>query len=108
PEFDIVQHPIRDTVWIVSALLSLMAHKNDGQYNPLVDPITPFHSRAVPRISIEAYLTRILQFIPFTNEVLLNVLVFLDRIGGLAAPNGFRVNSFNIHRLLITCLMVAA
>ncbi|KAG0078846.1 hypothetical protein BGZ90_004217 [Linnemannia elongata] len=25
-----------------------------------------------------------------------------------AAPNGFRVNSFNIHRLLITCLMVAA
>ncbi|KAF9544415.1 hypothetical protein EC957_012119 [Mortierella hygrophila] len=167
-----------------------MAHKNDGQYNPLVDPITPFHSRAVPRISIDAYLTRILQFIPFTNEVLLNVLVFLDRIGGLggmeneivglmeatsprpaathqhppppsvhngdsnrnaehlakrarfqdpvateraiassttvdahitpggatpaptpkmtAAPNGFRVNSFNIHRLLITCLMVAA
>lgn len=83
PEFDIVHHPIRDTVWIVSALLSLMAHKNDGQYNPLVDPITPFHSRAVPRISIEAYLTRILQFIPFTNEVLLNVLVFLDRIGGL-------------------------
>ncbi|KAF9900922.1 hypothetical protein EC991_006729 [Linnemannia zychae] len=25
-----------------------------------------------------------------------------------ATPNGFRVNSFNIHRLLITCLMVAA
>ncbi|KAI1318308.1 hypothetical protein EDD11_006821 [Mortierella claussenii] len=24
------------------------------------------------------------------------------------APNGFRINSFNIHRLLITCLMVAA
>ncbi|KAI8601115.1 cyclin PHO80-like protein, partial [Dissophora ornata] len=78
----------------------------DSKYNPLVDPITLFHSRAVPRISIEAYLARILQYIPFTNEVLLNVLVFLDRIG--VASNGFRINSFNIHRLLITCLMVAA
>ncbi|KAI9234286.1 MAG: cyclin-domain-containing protein, partial [Podila humilis] len=118
--FDIVHHPVKDTLLIVSALLAQMIQKNDSQFNPLTDPITLFHSRAVPRISIEAYLARILQFIPFTNEVLLNVLVYLDRIGGLdgmelieddtllTTLNGFRINSFNIHRLLITCLMVAA
>ncbi|KAF9115257.1 hypothetical protein BGX27_008378 [Mortierella sp. AM989] len=82
-EFDIVDHPVKDTLMIVSSLLSLMVQKNDSQYNPLVDPVTLFHSRAVPRISIESYLARVLQFIPFTNEVLLNVLVYLDRIGGL-------------------------
>ncbi|KAF9986708.1 hypothetical protein BGZ75_001511 [Mortierella antarctica] len=198
-QFDVVNHPVKETLMIVSSLLSMLVHKNDSCYNPQRDPITLFHSRAVPRISIEAYLTRVLQYIPFTNEVLLNVLVYLDRIGGLegvqlqqpppsspsmtpvtatsivpsscisdsspptiqkrgrehesvdgsvvvmdqqkrqrttatvsaqfegtvatppsvpqdlptAAPvqsaaNGFRVNSFNIHRLLITCLMVAA
>ncbi|KAF9296589.1 hypothetical protein BGZ88_012335 [Linnemannia elongata] len=83
PTFDVINHPIKDTLMIVSCLLSKLVHKNDSLYNPLRDPITLFHSRAVPRISIEAYLTRILQYIPFTNEVLLNVLVFLDRIGGL-------------------------
>ncbi|ORZ28937.1 hypothetical protein BCR41DRAFT_8669 [Lobosporangium transversale] len=83
-EFDIVHHNVKDTLLIVSTLLSLMVRKNDSQYNPHVDPITLFHSRAVPRISIESYLARILQFIPFTNEVLLNVLVYLDRIGGLS------------------------
>ncbi|CAO3565953.1 unnamed protein product [Mortierella alpina] len=83
PQFNIVSHPIKDTLLIVSSLLSLLVHKNDEHFNPQVDPITLFHSRAVPRISVEAYLSRILQFIPFTNEVLLNVLVYLDRIGGL-------------------------
>ncbi|KAF8935887.1 hypothetical protein BGZ58_004752 [Dissophora ornata] len=82
-QFDVVNHPVKDTLVIVSNLLSILVQKNDKNYNPARDPITLFHSRAVPRISIEAYLTRILQYIPFTNEVLLNVLVYLDRIGGL-------------------------
>ncbi|KAI8345994.1 cyclin-domain-containing protein, partial [Mortierella sp. GBAus27b] len=118
-EFDIVHHPVRDTLLIVSSLLSLMVHKNNAQYNPLVDPITLFHSRHVPRISIEAYLARILRYIPFTNEVLLNMLVFLDRIGSLSgmemdASGRIQVGqvdrsgALNIHRLLITCLMVAS
>ncbi|KAF9109110.1 hypothetical protein BGX27_007974, partial [Mortierella sp. AM989] len=83
PQFDVLNHPVKDTLIIVSTLLSILIHKNDGYYDPLKDPVTLFHSRAVPRISIEAYLMRVLQYIPFTNEVLLNVLVYLDRIGGL-------------------------
>ncbi|KAF9180092.1 hypothetical protein BGZ51_000055 [Haplosporangium sp. Z 767] len=213
PQFDVVNHNVKDTLLIVSSLLVTLVHKNDSCYDPTRDPITLFHSRAVPRITIDAYLNRILQYIPFTNEVLLNMLVYLDRIGGLeeiqlhqggtldsstatttaaaaamtssttasqskrqpdicnmgssfssspssapsnsdcnppmtqkrgreeaeqekaaameqqkrqrtdsasssatiptsntvpAASNGFRINSFNIHRLLITCVMVAA
>ncbi|KAF9986767.1 hypothetical protein BGZ65_006311 [Modicella reniformis] len=81
--FDVINHPIKDTLVIVSTMLSTMVQMNDSCYDPSRDPVTLFHSRAVPRISIEAYLFRILQYIPFTNEVLLNVLVYLDRIGGL-------------------------
>ncbi|KAF9311029.1 hypothetical protein BG003_007843 [Podila horticola] len=83
PHFDVINHSVHDTLQIVAALLSMVVQRNDRRYNPVTDPVTLFHSRAVPRISIEAYLTRILQYIPFTNEVLLNVLVFLERIGGL-------------------------
>ncbi|KAG0320255.1 hypothetical protein BGZ99_004637 [Dissophora globulifera] len=82
-QFDLIHHPVNDTLLIVSDLLSNLVSRNDACYNPLRDPITLFHSRAVPRISILAYLQRILQYIPFTNEVLLNALVYLDRIGGL-------------------------
>ncbi|KAF9918724.1 hypothetical protein BX616_006430, partial [Lobosporangium transversale] len=91
--FNLINHPIKDTLNIVSALLSKVVQKNDSQYDPSNgSSVTLFHSRAVPRISIEAYLTRILQYIPFTNETLLNVLVYFDRIGGLEGmqlqPNG--------------------
>ncbi|KAG0348086.1 hypothetical protein BG005_011739, partial [Podila minutissima] len=92
PHFDVINHSVHDTLQIVAALLSMVVQRNDRQYNPLTDPVTLFHSRAVPRISIEAYLTRILQYIPFTNEVLLNVLVFLERIGGL---EGMQLNSLS-------------
>ncbi|KAG0260793.1 hypothetical protein BG011_001632 [Mortierella polycephala] len=83
PQFDVVNHNVKETLLIVSSLLATLVHKNDSCCNPARDPITLFHSRAIPRISVDAYLNRILQYIPFTNEVLLNVLVYLDRIGGL-------------------------
>ncbi|KAG0269827.1 hypothetical protein DFQ27_001947 [Actinomortierella ambigua] len=52
----------------------------------LRDPITLFHSRAIPPISIAAYLARIHRFIPLTNEVLLNAVIYLARLG--AAGSG--------------------
>ncbi|KAG0225998.1 hypothetical protein BGW42_003953 [Actinomortierella wolfii] len=52
----------------------------------LRDPITLFHSRAVPPISIAAYLARIHRFIPLTNEVLLNAMIYLARLS--AAGSG--------------------
>ncbi|KAI9255782.1 cyclin PHO80-like protein, partial [Phascolomyces articulosus] len=66
-----------------------------------------FHSRAVPNIKITPYLSRILQYTPFNNEVLLSILVYFDRIAKLQ-PGKFIVNSLNVHRLLIASIVVAS
>lgn len=68
--------------------------------------ITYFHSRAIPNISVLSYLTRIHKFAPFTNEALLSMLIYFDRMTKL--DDGFTINSYNIHRLLITSIVVAS
>ncbi|KAI8076668.1 cyclin-domain-containing protein [Gilbertella persicaria] len=68
--------------------------------------ITYFHSRAIPNITVYSYLVRIHKFAPFTNEALLSVLIYFDRISKL--DQGFTINSLNIHRLLITSILVAS
>jgi hypothetical protein len=52
-----------------------------------------FHSRAIPNITIEAYLSRILQYAPFQNEVLLIILLYFDRIGGGCKPTQVLTNT---------------
>ncbi|OAQ26206.1 cyclin-related 2, partial [Linnemannia elongata AG-77] len=89
---------------LVSSLINTILAVNDRLACP---KITLFHSRAIPNISIEAYLSRILQYAPFQNEVLLIILLYFDRIGGGCKPTQLIINSFNIHRLLITSILVA-
>ncbi|KAI8331053.1 cyclin-domain-containing protein [Chlamydoabsidia padenii] len=70
-----------------------------------------FHARSIPSISIQAYLTRILKYCPCTNECFLAILVYFDR---MAKSNSrtptmtLRIDSYNIHRLIITGVMIAS
>ncbi|OZJ05358.1 hypothetical protein BZG36_01533 [Bifiguratus adelaidae] len=67
---------------------------------------TRFHARSVPTISIQAYLTRILKYCPCNNEVFLSLLVYFNR---MTERNGsFVVDSYNVHRLIISGVMVSA
>lgn len=94
---NIVDFPIQHLIKIVSNLLDSMLTTN----NQLpTTQITYFHSRAIPNISVLSYLTRIHKFAPFTNEALLSMLIYFDRMTKL--DDGFTINSYNIHRLLIT------
>jgi hypothetical protein len=96
-QLNIADYPVQKLVHIVSDLLESIIITNDEL---MIDtPLTHFHSRAKPGISIHAYLTRILKFAPFSNEALLSLLVYFDRI---ALKQHYAVNSFNVHRLLIT------
>lgn len=95
----------------------------------LVHPsaILCFHARNVPSISIEAYLQRILKYCPITNEVFLSLLVYFDRmskmqlgtgqangpsiaseVGEQTGIQGFAIDSFNVHRLVIAGITVAS
>ncbi|CAO3590241.1 unnamed protein product [Absidia cylindrospora] len=100
---NITEFPVEKLVRIVSDLLEAIIQANDTLTKNTV--LTRFHSRAKPAISIYAYLVRILKFAPFTNEALLSLLVYFDRI---AVKRHYAVNSFNVHRLLITSVVIAS
>lgn len=96
-KMNIAEFPTQDLIKIVSDLLDSMLITNN---QIPTTQITYFHSRAVPNITVLSYLTRIHKFAPFTNEALLSILMYFDTIAKL--ENGFTINSYNIHRLLIT------
>ncbi|KAI1318500.1 hypothetical protein EDD11_006382 [Mortierella claussenii] len=90
PVYDIVNCSTSQTLLLVSSLINTILAVNDRLACP---KITLFHSRAIPNISIEAYLSRILQYAPFQNEVLLIILLYFDRIGGGCKPTQVLTNS---------------
>jgi Cyclin len=96
---DIISFPPAQTIRIVAELLENIIAQND-KLAPGV--VTHFHSRSVPKIPIHAYLNRIQKFAPFSNEILITILVYFDRIA--RRQTSFVISSFNIHRLLITRL----
>ncbi|KAI8069933.1 cyclin-domain-containing protein [Gongronella butleri] len=104
-QFDIAEFPALMLVHIVADLLESIIQTNDQLLASEDTPLTHFHSRAKPGISILAYLTRILKFCPFNNEALLSLLVYFDRI---ASKRQYAINSLNAHRLLITSVVVAS
>ncbi|ORX46575.1 cyclin-domain-containing protein [Hesseltinella vesiculosa] len=104
-QFNIAEFPALMLVHIVADLLESIIQTNDQWLSNHDTPLTHFHSRAKPSISILAYLTRILKFAPFNNEALLSLLVYFDRI---AAKRQYAINSLNAHRLLITSVVVAS
>ncbi|KAI9320659.1 cyclin-domain-containing protein, partial [Dichotomocladium elegans] len=102
---DIAAFPISILIRMVADLLESVILAND------IIPsssrtITPFHSRAVPKIKIGTYLSRIQKYTPYSSEALLSILVFFDRISQLHPE--FVLNSYNIHRMLIASIVVAA
>ncbi|ORX89200.1 cyclin-domain-containing protein [Basidiobolus meristosporus CBS 931.73] len=106
-QFDIATHPVKQTVALVSRMLKSMIAINDacGARSP-----SCFHSRSIPTIGVEEYLLRILKYTPFNNECLLSALIYLDRIVRCSKETAspFAINSYNIHRLLVTGIVIAS
>ncbi|KAG0306757.1 hypothetical protein BGZ98_001765 [Dissophora globulifera] len=90
PVYDIVNCSTSQTLLLVSSLINTILAVNDRLACP---KITLFHSRAIPNISVDAYLSRILQYAPFQNEVLLIILLYFDRIGGGCKPTQVLTNT---------------
>ncbi|KAJ3368512.1 pre-mRNA-splicing factor syf1 [Allomyces arbusculus] len=105
PTMDLLTFPVKDTVRIMAALLSTIAAANDPLVRTASVAISRFHTRALPPISVHAYLVRVLKYAPCPSLVFVAVLVYLDRMARARVP--FIVCSSNVHRLLITAVMVA-
>jgi len=89
---------------ILACILGKLVEKNDALVpHPT---LSKFHSVRAPAISIKDYLLRIAKYATCSGECFVLALVYIDRI--IQNNPSFIVNSLNIHRLLITGIMLAA
>lgn len=118
----------QEVIKLVATYLNSVVAEND-KLPKLVSP-TKFHARSVPSIDLLSYLSRILKYAPCGSECFLAVLVYFDRIANLSlgvSPaddlaglkdsleqthisktyKKVTINSYTIHRLLITASLVS-
>ncbi|KAL4579935.1 hypothetical protein LXL04_016106 [Taraxacum kok-saghyz] len=90
----------------LSSLLQQVAKSND--LNPHLPPqkISAFHALTRPTISIQSYLERIFKYANCSPSCYVIAYVYLDRF--TQRQPALSINSFNVHRLLITSVMIAA
>lgn len=89
---------------VLACVLRQLCFKNDML--PTNKSVNKFHALRPPAISIRDYLMRIAKYAACSGECFVLALVYIDRI--IKDNPTFVVNSLNIHRLLITSVMLAA
>lgn len=68
--------------------------------------VTKFHSVRMPQLTIRDYLMRIAKYFQCSRECFVLCLIYIDRIVKLHPE--FTICNLNIHRLLVTGVMLAA
>ncbi|GAV61597.1 Cyclin domain-containing protein [Cephalotus follicularis] len=93
-------------IMFLSSLLQRVAESND--LNRLFQPqkISVFHGLTRPSISIRSYLERILKYANCSPSCFIVAYVYLDRFA--QRQPSLPITTFNVHRLLITSVLVAA
>ncbi|KAL4361019.1 hypothetical protein GQ457_04G032860 [Hibiscus cannabinus] len=90
----------------LSSLLQKVAESNDANCGVQAQNISVFHGLSRPTISIQNYLDRIYKYANCSPSCFIVAYVYLDRFS--QRQPSLPINSFNVHRLLITSVMVAA
>lgn len=90
---------------VLGCVLNQLCDRNDHLPDS-ANGLSKFHALRPPNISIKDYLLRIAKYAACSGECFVLALVYIDRI--IQSNPTFVVNSLNIHRLLITSVMLAA
>jgi len=88
----------------VAALANVLTHLASLAGRP--QRVTRFHAVRAPQLSIHDYLTRIATYFQCSHECFVLGLVYIDRIVKIHPE--FTICSLNIHRLLVTSVMLGA
>lgn len=88
----------------VAALANVLTHLASLAGRP--QRVTRFHAIRAPQLSIHDYLMRIATYFQCSHECFVLALVYIDRIVKLHPE--FTICNLNIHRLLVTSVMLAA
>ncbi|KAK6162678.1 hypothetical protein DH2020_002519 [Rehmannia glutinosa] len=90
----------------LSSLLQRVAESNDLNRSIQPQKISVFHGLTRPTISIQSYLERIFKYANCSPSCYIVAYVYLDRF--TQRQPALPINTFNVHRLLITSVMVSA
>jgi hypothetical protein len=88
---------------VISSFLTMLVAENDKK--PLQKQLGAFNAQNPPEVSIADYLARIVKYTPCSAECYLLSLIFIDRI---AQSQHVRINSYNVHRILLITLLISA
>ncbi|KAH7430383.1 hypothetical protein KP509_09G096500 [Ceratopteris richardii] len=107
---------------VLSSLLQRMVTENDkhaveqeveassstspASRTAIVEKLTVFHGQKAPSISVEQYVERIFIYANCSPSCFVVAYAYLDRI--VHQQRGIPITSLNVHRLLITSVMIAA
>jgi hypothetical protein len=68
-------------------------------------PLTVFDSHRLPEMSLDGYVERLIRYLCRGEESFILALVYVDRL--LIKWPRWRLTSFNIHRVVLACLLLA-
>ncbi|KAK8630623.1 hypothetical protein V6N13_079408 [Hibiscus sabdariffa] len=97
---------MQNLITFLSCLIQKVAESNDVNAGVEPQKISVFHGLTRPTISIQTYLHRIYKYANCSPSCFVVAYVYLDRFA--QRQPSLPLDSFNVHRLLITSVMVAA
>ncbi|XP_010258734.1 PREDICTED: cyclin-U4-1-like [Nelumbo nucifera] len=99
-------HVMPKVITFLSSMLQRVSESNDVSRRFEPQKISVFHGLTRPTISIQSYLERIFKYANCSPSCFVVAYIYLDRFA--QKQPSLPINSFNVHRLLITSVMVAA
>ncbi|XP_022737704.1 cyclin-U4-1-like [Durio zibethinus] len=100
------QQTVPKVITFMSSLLQRVAESNDHSRRFQSQKISVFHGLTRPTLSIRSYLERIFKYANCSPSCFVVAYVYLDRF--VQMQPSLPINSFNVHRLLITSVLVSA
>jgi len=92
-------------VKVLAAVLGRLIGVNSSMQDNNSGIVTKFHALKPPSISVLAYLERIHKYASCSTECFILALIYIDR---LIQRNNFLLSELNVHRVVITSIMLAA
>lgn len=92
-------------VKVLAAVLERLVNSNKSTARLDGGQLTKFHALKAPGIGVEAYLDRVHKYASCSNECFILALIYIDR---LIERNNFLLTDLNVHRVVITAILLAA
>ena len=108
---ELVESGAEDMPRVVAAMAGILervAERNDAPATELsVAPASAFRATTRPSISVRAYMARIARFAGCSPVCYVVAYVYLDRLLRRCRRLALAVDSYSVHRLLITAVLAA-